>query len=142
MAYINSNLSVVCGSPLAAASSTAVTTDSSTTPITTTSTSTSRLSSVVSTELSSAKIQNGVNGTESTGTTVSEDCTCICGHKDEIIGIYIYHFLNFSNIGKQCLLHQSTGSFVRKSFLNKSLSKSLRARDHMIYVGTFIFIIS
>lgn len=83
---MNGNLSVVCGSPLATASTTTTTTtarESTLTIIATTPTAISRLSSVVSsTEPTSALIQNDVNVTETTATTMSKEC--ICGHKDEV----------------------------------------------------------
>lgn len=88
---MNGILSVVCGGPLATASTTTTTTtprESTLTIIATTSTASSRLSSVVSsTEPKSALFQNDVNVTETTATTMSKEC--ICGHKDEVSGNYI-----------------------------------------------------
>lgn len=98
---LNGNISVVCGSPLATALSTTTTTaaarESTSTIIATTPTASSLLSSVVSsTEPTSALNQNDVKVTECTATTMSEECKL--GHKDEVSGKYINHFLNFSNI--------------------------------------------
>lgn len=90
----NGNLSVICGSPLA--TELPITTASTTTPtmITTPSTASSRLSSVVSSTESTVTIENDVNVIESTGTTMSEENTCICGRKDEVTGNYMHHFQN------------------------------------------------
>lgn len=101
---LNGNLSVICGSPLATELPiTTTSTTTTTTTIATPSTATSRLSSEVSsTELTAAIIQNDVNVTESTGTTLSEECTFICGRKDKVTGNYMYHFLNICNIGIKC----------------------------------------
>lgn len=101
---LNGNLSVVCRSPLATALTTttaAAARESTPTTIVTTPTANSRLSSVVSsTEPTSALNQNDVKVTESTATTMSEECKF--GHKDEVSGNYINHFLNFSNIRIKC----------------------------------------
>lgn len=81
----NGNLSVICGSSLA--TELPITTTSTTTTIATPSTAISRLSSEVSsTEPTAAIIQNNVNVTESTGTTLSEECIFICGRKDKVTG--------------------------------------------------------
>lgn len=90
---LNGNLHVICGSPLATElpKTTESTTTTTTTTIATPSTATLRLSPLVSfTEPTSAIIQNDVNVTEITATTMSEEC--ICSHKDEFTGNYMYNF--------------------------------------------------
>uniref|UniRef100_A0A8W8JD40 Uncharacterized protein n=1 Tax=Magallana gigas TaxID=29159 RepID=A0A8W8JD40_MAGGI len=83
----NGNLSVICGSSLATELPITTTSTTTTTTIATPSTATSRLSSEVSsTKPTAAIIQNDVNVTESTGTTLSEECTFICGRKDKVTG--------------------------------------------------------
>lgn len=80
---LNGNLSVVCGSPLV--TTTAVATESTTTTNTTTSTAIPRLSSEVSsTEPTTATIKKDVDVTESTVTSLSEEC--IYSHKEEVSG--------------------------------------------------------
>lgn len=93
----NGNLSVICGSSLATELPITTTSTTTTTTIATPSTATSRLSSEVSsTKPTAAIIQNDVNVTESTGTTLSEECTFICGRKDKVTGNCMYHFLTFA----------------------------------------------
>lgn len=99
----NGNLSVICDSPLETELPITTTSTTTTTTIATPSTATSPLSSEVSsTEPTAAIIQNDVNVTESTGTTLSEECTFICGRKDKVTGNYMYHFLNICNIRIKC----------------------------------------
>lgn len=87
---LNGNISVICGSPLS--TELQITTTTTTTTIATPSTAISRLSSeVLSTEPTAAIIQNNVNVTESTGTTLSEECIFICGRKDKVTGNCMHH---------------------------------------------------
>lgn len=87
---LNGNISVICGSPLS--TELQITTTTTTTTIATPSTAISRLSSEVSsTEPTAAIIQNNVNVTESTGTTLSEECIFICGRKDKVTGNCMHH---------------------------------------------------
>lgn len=80
-AGLNGNLSVVCGRPLNAVSTTTKTTITTTL---TTSSWLSRQSSIVS-EPTSSLIHNDVNVTETT--SISKECIC-GGHKEDVSGYY------------------------------------------------------